>query len=78
MKNLNLHVTVPADRRVVLQLPDEVESGEVELTVIVRRRSPARSKSTNDTLGWFPTLNVSSWDPNTSLRREDLYDDEGR
>ena len=37
MRNLNVKVNVPANRQVLLELPDEVSPGEVELTVIVRR-----------------------------------------
>lgn len=76
MSNLNLHVTVPADRRVVVQLPDEVDPGEADITVIVRKRQTIEAKG--DSLSWFPTLNVSQWDPSTSLRREDMYGDDER
>lgn len=73
--NLRVDVRVPSDRRVIVQLPDDVEPGEATLTVVVHpKRLPQRSAS----LDWFPTLNVTQWEPATSLRREDLYGDDQR
>ena len=77
MNPLNLKLTVPADRKLTIQLPEDIEPGdETVVTVIVRpsgRRPPP-----DESLDWFPTLNVTRWDPSISLRREDMYGDDGR
>lgn len=72
MRNLNLKVQVPPDRTVTIRLPDEVEPGEVDLTVVVRRS--ARPVP----LEPWPEIHVNEWPADLSLRREDLYGDDGR
>jgi hypothetical protein len=75
MRNLNLHVNVPADRKVVLQLPDEVDPGEVELTVIVRHR---RKRTQESFLSRLPELHVEAWPESHTFSRSEIYDDDGR
>jgi hypothetical protein len=75
MRNLNIKVTIPKDRRLAVQLPDDVEPGEATITVHPQQQ---KTVSSDGTLDWFPTLNVKHWDPETSLRREDMYGDDGR
>lgn len=70
MQILNLKAQVAADRRLVVQLPEDMEPGEVEVTV---RRADPKPAAKSAGLDWFPTLHVKQWDPSTSLRREDLY-----
>ncbi len=72
MRNVNLKVQVPADRTITIRLPDEVEPGEVDLTLVVRKqaRRPIREP--------WPELHVAAWPEGVSLRREDLYGDDGR
>ena len=77
MSPLNLKLTVPADRKLTIQLPEDIEPG-AETVVTVTVRPASRRPSSDDSLDWFPTLNVSRWDPSTSLRREDMYGDDGR
>jgi hypothetical protein len=76
MRNLNLRVNVPADRRVVVQLPDEVDPGETELTVIVRRRRPTLAGAS--LLNRLPDLHVDKWPEGVTLSRSELYGDDGR
>jgi hypothetical protein len=77
MKNVSLNVTVPPDRRLVVQLPDDVEPGDVRLLVIQgpkgARRSPTTTRSS-----WLPQLHLTSWPEDFPLRREDMYGDDGR
>lgn len=76
MRNLNLHVSVPSDRRVVLQLPDEVDPGDVELTVIVRK---SRKTTGEDSfLNRLHDLHVDRWPENLTFSRSELYGDDGR
>lgn len=77
MRNLNMKVTIPEDRRLVIQLPEDVEPGEAQLTLIPTRR-PKRPAPDEDPLADFPTLHVESWPENFSFRREEMYGDDGR
>lgn len=77
MKNVSLNVTVPPDRRLVVQLPDDVEPGDVRLLVIQGPKGRAK-KSDDDTLSWLPQLHLTSWPEDFPLHREDMYGDDGR
>lgn len=75
MSSVNIRVTVPADRRLVLQLPDDVEPGEATVTVITTRKPKHAQGEDFD----FPTLHVKEWPKEWgSLRREEMYGDDGR
>jgi hypothetical protein len=76
MRNLNLHVTVPADRKVVVQLPDDIDPGEADLTVIVRKSRPARTAPS--LLDRLPSLSVGPWPEGLSFGRNELYGDDDR
>ena len=76
MRNLNLHVNIPSVRRVVLQLPDDIDPGETDLTVIVRRRPSNRDRSS--LLSRLPSLHVEKWPDGVTFSRSELYDDDGR
>jgi hypothetical protein len=72
MKSVNLTVEVPADRRITIQLPDDVEPGTATVTLMVQPRRTARGL-----VAALPMLNMK-WPEGLSLRREDLYGDDGR
>lgn len=72
MRHLNLKVQVPADRTVTIRLPDEVEPGEADLTVVVRSRARPEAGAP------WPEIHVEAWPADLSLRREDLCGDDGR
>lgn len=76
MRNLNLHVTVPADRKVIVQLPDDVDPGEADITVIVRKSRPIRSEPS--LLNRLPTLSVGPWPEGVTFSRQELYGDDDR
>jgi hypothetical protein len=77
MRNLNVKVHVPPDRKVLLQLPDEVDLGDVELTVIVRpRRSPTHPKPS--LVSRLPDVHIDHWPADATYSRADIYGDDGR
>lgn len=76
MRNLNLHITVPADRRVVVQLPEEVDPGEADITIIVRKRQAARAETS--VLDRLPSLSVGPWPQGTTFSRSEMYGDDER
>ncbi len=74
MASHRLKVAVPNDRRLVVQLPDDMEPGEVIVTLHQTKRSLARASDFE-----FPTLHVKEWPKEWgSLRREEMYGDDGR
>jgi len=75
MRNLSIKVTVPVDRRLIVQLPEDVEPGEATITIIPRRQPKSKTESEFD----FPTLHLKEWPKDWgTLRREDMYGDDGR
>lgn len=76
MRNLSLTVKVPDDRRVVVQLPDDVPAGEVRLSLFIHDGGQAKPSQPR-TLK-LPELHFESWPEDFPLRRSDLYDDDGR
>lgn len=78
MNPLSLKLTVPADRKLTIQLPDDIEPGDETVVTVIVRSTGHRPQQDDASLDWFPTLNVSRWDSSISLRREDLYGDDGR
>lgn len=81
MKNLSLHVTVPPDRRLVVQLPDDIEPGDVRLVVIQGPNSrPAKKAAADeaDPIAWLPQFHLTRWPDDFPMRREDMYGDDGR
>ena len=77
MKNLTIDIDVPADRRIVVQLPDDVEPGKARLVLISATR-PARLSPEADPLADFPTLHVESWPAGLTFSRQQLYGDGDR
>ena len=75
MKIIECSVLVDEDRRAVLQLPDEVAPGQHRLVVVVHEETP---EPVSDPLEGFPTIKVDHWPEGLSLRREDMYGDDGR
>lgn len=78
MKNLSFNVTVPADRRLVVQLPEDVEPGAVRLVVIPMPKPQAYKDHEEDPIAWLPQFHLKSWPEDFPMRREDLYGDDGR
>lgn len=75
MQDITLDVVVAEDRTVTLQLPPEVSPGVHRVTLHVvddlgepRRRPPLR----------LPVIHIPSWPEDNTLRREDIYGDDGR
>lgn len=83
MKNLSLNVTVPPDRRLVVQLPDDIEPGDVRLVVTViqgpkTRGAKKAAAGDADPIAWLPRFHLTKWPEDFPMRREDLYGDDGR
>jgi hypothetical protein len=73
MATIRIRVTVKGDGTVEGKAPDGLPAGEHEATIDVAEPQPRRRFKIED----FPT-NDTPWDDSISLRREDMYGDDGR
>lgn len=78
MKHLSLNVTVPPDRRLAEQLPEDIEPGDVRLLVIQAPKLDDKNVDEADPLPWLPRLHLKEWPDDFPMRREDMYGDDGR
>lgn len=77
MTTIRTRVRVDASRRLTLQLPDDVAPGEHDVTVIVDASSESTVTAPRPPLN-FPVDDLGPWPKGLSLRREDMYGDDGR
>ncbi len=75
MKTIECNVLVDEDRKTVVQLPAEISPGQHRLVVVIDE--PAQQPD-GDPLEGFPTIKLDHWPEDLSLRREDMYGDDGR
>ncbi len=76
METLKCRVLVADDRTITVKLPETVHPGPHELVIVVAE-SP--SPEVNDFEGFdFPVDSVDQWPERLSLRREDMYEENGR
>lgn len=78
MRRIVATATVTTDGRLTVQVPPEVHPspGQHEVVVEIRdqRDSPHGTGKPPD----LPVIHVAAWPQGLSLRREDLYGDDGR
>jgi hypothetical protein len=73
MKSINLTVSVPSNRRITIELPEEVRPGEdASVTVLVQPRRRARGL-----MATLPQVDMH-WPAGLEIHRKDLYGDDGR
>jgi hypothetical protein len=74
MNEIRTRVLVGPDHRITGTAPPDVPPGEHEAVITIA--TPPRPKKPF-TLADFP-IDHTSWDDSISLRREDMYGDDGR
>ena len=78
MHDVRTRIRVNGDQTITGVAPPEVPPGEHEITIIVTpsraRRRPGKRFDVND----LPEHDLGPWPEGLSLRREDLYDEDGR
>lgn len=72
---IEIIATVTSDGKVTVQLPPTIPSGEHRLVLVIDETPLNQEKRPPFD---FPLIHVSSWPANLSLRREDMYGDDGR
>jgi hypothetical protein len=69
-------VDIGPNRQLAIQLPEEIAPGRHRVFLQIDG-----APETSDLSDWparFPRLDLGPWPKNLSLRREDLYGDDGR
>ena len=75
MRTLTLNAMRQADHKLTVRLRYDVAPGPRQIVVVFQEEaSQPRSGPPSDS---FPTLNVGAWPEGLSLRREDIYGDDG-
>ncbi len=76
MRTIQTTVVVDAEHRATIQLPADIAPGEHPVVVVIDEAvgSPASPRP------WvgFPAHDVGPWPEGLTLRREDMYGDDGR
>jgi hypothetical protein len=75
MKSLECDVMVDENHTAVVHLPDEISPGHHTLHIILHEQDSVLREECPEV---FPTVTSSQWPQDLSLRREDLYDNDGR
>jgi hypothetical protein len=75
MKTIETTVTVTPERKITLQLPDDVSPGLHRVVLVLENQPPVQTKRAPLV---FPIDHYGPWPDALSLRREDLYDESGR
>ena len=82
MKTLQATATVDAQHRVTIQLPPDIEPGEHRLTIVVDEAAEPQNgqlpgSSPRPPLT-FSAHDVGPWPEGFTVRREEIYGDDGR
>ena len=75
MTTIETTAVIGEDRKLTLQLPAEISPGTHRVIVYL----DAPKHETQSAREWiFPIIDVGPWPKDLSLRREDMYGDDGR
>ena len=75
MTVISIHITVAPDGAISTAIP--LPAGEYTARIEVKEQ-PVRQLPTYPDLDDLPTLDLGPWPEGLSLRREDMYGDDGR
>jgi hypothetical protein len=76
MTTIDTTVDIGSDRRLAIQLPDQVTPGRHR--VILHVHDGQGTSQPTDIVASLPRLDLGAWPAGLSLRREDVYGDDGR
>jgi hypothetical protein len=75
VKTMECSLVVGEDRTALLQFPPDVKPGEHQVVVVIEDRAGVlQDKSLDD----LPAISAGGWPAGLSLKREDLYGNDGR
>jgi len=75
MKTIETDATVTQDGQLTLQLHLNVPPGQYHVLVVLEEPAPVSTQRPPLNL---PVVDVGTWPEDLSLRREDMYGDDGR
>lgn len=75
MKTVECDVLVDDNHTAVVHLPDEVPPGRHTIRITLQEQDMVLREECPSV---FPTISVDQWPQDLSLRREDIYADDGR
>ena len=78
MSDIRTRIRVNPDRSITGTAPPDVPPGEHEVTISVRPAPGRRLPKKPFDIDALPSVDLGPWPEGLSLRREDLYDDDGR
>ena len=78
MSDIRARIRVSADHRISGTAPPEVPPGEHEITIKTTLAPTRRSARKPFDASALPVHDLGPWPEGLSLRREDMYDDDGR
>ena len=75
MRTIETTATITAEGTLIVQVPPDIPPGPHHIVVWIDD-PPGRpdTRARHD----FPVIHVGAWPADLSLRREDMYDDDGR
>jgi hypothetical protein len=74
MRTIETRATVGPDGKLTIQLPPDIPAGEHQVVIVIEERVAKSKKKKLD----LPVIHVGKWPEDLSLRREDMYGDDGR
>ncbi len=78
MHDVRTRIRVNGDQTISGIAPPEVPPGEHEITIIVTPASAGQPPKKPFDVNDLPVVDLGPWPKEVSLRREDIYDDDGR
>ena len=75
MKTITTRATVASDGTLTVRLPPDIRPGEHRVVLVIDEQPKAKPEPG---LPDMPVLHVGTWPAQLSLRREDMYGDDGR
>jgi hypothetical protein len=75
MRTIETTATITAEGTLTVQVPSDIPPGPHHVVVLIDDQpSLPETRQLHD----FPIIHVGAWPTDLSLRREDMYGDEGR
>jgi hypothetical protein len=75
MKTLHTQAQVNPNGQLTVDIPVNMPPGKYQVVLVIEEHPAEKKKSPPQD---FPVISVGSWPENLSLRREDMYGDDGR
>jgi hypothetical protein len=75
MRTIETTATVTEDRKLIVPVPPDVAPGAHRVVVVIEEAPATEPKRPKFQ---FPVIDVGPWPEGLSLRREDMYGDDGR